>query len=339
MVSSFHDHALADIVPQITSPTCCNDSSTALAAFKEGAIGEVVPKEQWQPDSSSAFCSYPFCTAQFPSIEHRYASYFSLAPRRHHCRKCGHLFCGDHSAQRAPLSHVHQGKRVISQERVCDVCLPRPEEVPASQRSRRSSAWSENTQSTGPSDTLVTPDSDDSAYLISSIVLSQTASISRTSTRGNLEVSVEPTEELAPIEPWMGPAGILSLYPLAVNPSHGPKTERPAPAAGPLFGPSLEARRNAKEKELERLSLRQRRMGNDKSFWIPGTWGYRREDFDPTFHDEDVEGQVQTEGGLVVDGPIRFRSGAKKVTTPSRTPSEERSRMDWSPANSGFTRV
>jgi len=153
-----------------------------------------------------------------------------------------------------------------------------------------------------PGETLVTPDHED--WIVAS------TTISHSSTRLNLDVA-EP-DELAPVEPWMGPSGILSLYPLAVNSSHAIDRLHPAPAAGPLFAPSIAARRTAMEKEMERTSLRQRRMGADKTFWIPGAWGYRREDFDPTFLDEDVEGGRATEGGLVVDGPIRFRAQVKK---------------------------
>ena len=197
------------------------------------------------------------------------------------------------------------GKRTATKQRVCDSCLP-----PVAQtRSRRSSACSADSHFTLPSESLVTPDHDD-------WVLAHTASISRSSTRSNLDVA-EPVDELAPVEPWMGPSGILSLYPLAVNPSHAVDRLVPAPAAGPLFAPSIAARRCAMEKEMERTNLRQRRLGGDKTIWIPEVWGYRREDFDPTFYDEDVEGQKVTEGGLVVDGPIRFRAQVKRSSVDS----------------------
>jgi hypothetical protein len=331
ITSSSNDQAEADISP-ITSPTRqLTETCTKFLSRPSEVVGQAIPKEQWQADSSSALCSYPLCTTNFGPAGH-YSGYFTLQPRRHHCRKCGQLFCGEHSTQRAPLARVSGGKRVVAKERVCDTCLPRTSETPITSRSRRSSAWSQSSQSTLPSDTIVTPDQEDSGFVTASIVLSQTSSLSRSSTRGNLEVSVEPTDKLAPLEPWMGNEGVLSLYPLAVNPSHAAKEQRAAlqPAAGPLFGPSLAARRTALEKELERTSLRQRRLGADKSFWIPGAWGYRREDFDPTFHDEDVEGEVFAEGGLVVDGPIRFRASARRLASPARTPSEERPQMDLS---------
>ena len=305
--------------------TALGDSCANLLAAKEGVLGECLAKDKWQPDCSSALCTFPLCTTNFGPVGTH--SYFTLRPRRHHCRLCGLVYCSAHTTQKASLYTVEHGKRVTSSQRVCDTCLPRPCETPTTSRSRRSSAWSENSLSTLPSDTLVTPQDDDE-FMTSSIVLSHTASISRSSTRANFEASVEPVDELAPIESWMDRSGILSLYPLAVKPSHAAERSPPPPAAGPLFAPSLSARRAAKEKELERTSLRQRRLGADKSFWIPGTWGYQRKDFDPTYFDEDVEGVVPTSGGLVEDGPIRFRPTMKRVASPARTPSEERSKLD-----------
>lgn len=221
-----------------------------------------------------------------------------------------------------------QGKRTITKQRVCDLCLPRPStDETVTPRSRRGSAWSENTQSSGPSDSLITPDYERMGQ--SSLILSRVGSRS-----SNPEYTAQDTDdELAPIESWMGPSGVLSLYPLAVKPSHVAATA-PPPAAGPLFAPSLAAKRSAKEKEIER-TLRQRRTGSD-NLWVPATWGYKREDFDSSCHDEDVNGPAEVEGGLVVDGPIRFRASAKKITSPAlsrvstRTPSEERNRFDLS---------
>ena len=67
--------------------------------------------------------------------------------------------------------------------------------------------------------------------------------------------------------------------------------------------------------------------------WIPGRWGYRREDFDPSLRDED-DCQDGMEGGLVIDGPIRLRASARKLTSPALTRSsspllgEDRARME-----------
>jgi hypothetical protein len=45
-----------------------------------------------QPDQESTVCDHATCK--------RYFSYFT---RRHHCRKCGNIFCDQHSAFEVPL--------------------------------------------------------------------------------------------------------------------------------------------------------------------------------------------------------------------------------------------
>ncbi|KAK4137151.1 hypothetical protein BT67DRAFT_96541 [Trichocladium antarcticum] len=49
-------------------------------------------RQHWKPDHESAVCDHTTCK--------RYFSYFT---RRHHCRKCGNIFCDAHSAFEIPL--------------------------------------------------------------------------------------------------------------------------------------------------------------------------------------------------------------------------------------------
>lgn len=93
--------------------------------------------------------------------------------------------------------------------------------------------------------------------------------------------------------------GVLSLYPLAAQPSRW--HVKVSPSAAPLFQLSLSARRCARAKENEHLTLRQGRMGQDNTVWLPAKWGYRREDFASGYDSDDEE---VTPGGQVVDGPI-----------------------------------
>ena len=259
LVGSFKDTAEAD-QPSVSTSLQCQVAVT-LAQFvnvKTAALGEAISRDQWQPDGSSALCSYPLCTTNFGPANNY--SYFSLTPRRHHCRLCGHLFCGQHTTQRASLVVRTEDGKHVSKERVCDTCLPPAQETPLAERQRRDSTWSEGSCSTVPSDVIMTPE-EEPPHVAASVFT--TSSKLRPNNRSHLDVTVLPTDDLAPVEPWMGAEGILSLYPLAVNASHASGAPVPCPAAGPLFGPSASARRSALEKEMERLSLRQRRLGTD----------------------------------------------------------------------------
>ena len=52
----------------------------------------MVPRQQWVPDSKVTHCSLAGCGRQF-----------SLRLRRHHCRRCGLVFCGEHSSHRVQI--------------------------------------------------------------------------------------------------------------------------------------------------------------------------------------------------------------------------------------------
>jgi hypothetical protein len=215
------------------------DCTEQLAAVKAGIIGTVVPREQWQPDVSSALCTFPFCTTIFAST----SSYFSLAPRRHHCRKCGQLFCSNHSSTRA-LMYDEANK--LSRQRVCDLCTGRNDEEASFSRSSSRRASNASDVTTDVSDNIVTPGE---------------STLSRISTRSGM-ISPAPVavdSPLAPIEGWMDREGVLSLYPLAHT---SDARQSVIPAAGPLFAPSRKAIRDARERE-QHLTLRQRRLGEN----------------------------------------------------------------------------
>jgi len=60
---------------------------------------------QWQPDKDAKACA-------------ECSSSFGMFTRRHHCRRCGGLFCGDCSDQEADLSKFGQ----VGLQRVCGTC-------------------------------------------------------------------------------------------------------------------------------------------------------------------------------------------------------------------------
>lgn len=170
----------------------------------------------------------------------------SIGPRRHHCRLCGLIFCGSHSSSRIPLHFVdRKSRQTTALSRVCDDCC-----YNTSDRRSSDATPSLICSETSASDDTIEDPSD--AYRSSQSLLSVTSS------------STKPTPGLAPIAEWMDRSGVLSLYPLAVQPSHcrqSTPTVSPtnAPAAGPLFAPSMSERRCNNDKEIKRLSSVRRR--------------------------------------------------------------------------------
>jgi hypothetical protein len=74
------------------------------------------PREMWQPDNSASRCAHPNCTRSF-----------KLFVRRHHCRRCGKIFCDRHSSKTRRLHEALSktaGKTKLNGEavRVCDRC-------------------------------------------------------------------------------------------------------------------------------------------------------------------------------------------------------------------------
>eukprot|EP00602_Paraphysomonas_sp_CaronLab_P013344 CAMPEP_0185042680 /NCGR_PEP_ID=MMETSP1103-20130426/42490_1 /TAXON_ID=36769 /ORGANISM="Paraphysomonas bandaiensis, Strain Caron Lab Isolate" /LENGTH=1107 /DNA_ID=CAMNT_0027582787 /DNA_START=644 /DNA_END=3967 /DNA_ORIENTATION=- len=64
----------------------------------------------WVPDSVGVTCCV--CNAPFKGFTNR----------KHHCRQCGKVVCGEHSTHRKVLEHINKKKP----ERVCDICFPLP---------------------------------------------------------------------------------------------------------------------------------------------------------------------------------------------------------------------
>lgn len=308
-------HASCDVVEREFS--ACPDklhnhcSELKAATRCDAALCKVMPREEWQRDEETVLCNIPFCTTIFPA-----PSYFTLGPRRHHCRMCGLVYCSAHSRQRARMiTSDAAGNPCIELQRVCDSCVGGAQlEAPplSAASSRRGSSASD---STAPSDTLITPDENP---------LSRSSSIQQSAARlRDLDALCNADHSLAPAQPWMGKDAVLSLYPLAVHPSY--THLKAPPSAGPLFAPSLSARRDAKLKEHARLSLRQRRMGDTNEFWLPGKWNGGRDDLDG----EELSDDEDDFGGAAVDGLLRYRAAIARRTsskpgTPARTPSEER---------------
>ncbi|KAI8081635.1 uncharacterized protein BX664DRAFT_340895 [Halteromyces radiatus] len=74
----------------------------------------VTNADAWIPDDQVTHC-------QFKTKSTRCECEFDWMNRRHHCRRCGNIFCKTHSSNRLPL--FEKGKPdIIQWSRVCDVC-------------------------------------------------------------------------------------------------------------------------------------------------------------------------------------------------------------------------
>lgn len=64
-----------------------------------------------KPDSDATVCDAPSCTRTF--------SYFT---RRHHCRRCGNIFCDTHSPHLVPLDQNASFHPLGHRSRACEFC-------------------------------------------------------------------------------------------------------------------------------------------------------------------------------------------------------------------------
>lgn len=65
-----------------------------------------------QDDSASSMCDVTACTSSF-----------SLFTRRHHCRRCGDIFCDTHSSTAIPLDQNAEFHPAGTYVRACDFCF------------------------------------------------------------------------------------------------------------------------------------------------------------------------------------------------------------------------
>ncbi|KAL1923075.1 uncharacterized protein VTP21DRAFT_9451 [Calcarisporiella thermophila] len=68
-------------------------------------------REHWKPDSEARKCGMPYCRVHFWLLE-----------RRHHCRRCGDIFCSRHCKKYFPLDQHAQPHPRGQLSRVCDRC-------------------------------------------------------------------------------------------------------------------------------------------------------------------------------------------------------------------------
>ncbi|KAL5354410.1 Zn finger protein [Pseudogymnoascus australis] len=76
-----------------------------------GRVTDLPSRDHWKPDSDASICDAPSCTRTF--------SYFT---RRHHCRRCGNIFCDTHSPHLVPLDQNASFHPLGHRSRACEFC-------------------------------------------------------------------------------------------------------------------------------------------------------------------------------------------------------------------------
>jgi hypothetical protein len=97
-------------------------------------------RKHWKHDSQSTICDDPTCKRNF--------SYFT---RRHHCRKCGNIFCDWHSAYVVPLDQDAKFNPRAIPSRSCSHCFEEYKIWHSRNNSQASSAASSDAPHTVPS--------------------------------------------------------------------------------------------------------------------------------------------------------------------------------------------
>eukprot|EP01051_Picozoa_sp_SAG22_P019789 SAG22_NODE_3765_length_1538_cov_1.253648_1_plen_396_part_01 len=112
--------------PQVWRATLAQLESVSAAEASEGKAG-YYSKENWLPDDATAACMNLDCSSgSGPGRPLQ----FNLFKRRHHCRRCGQIFCGDCSSGRVVLIDSGEDKA----HRVCAPCVASLAEIVARER-------------------------------------------------------------------------------------------------------------------------------------------------------------------------------------------------------------
>ncbi|MCJ1232540.1 hypothetical protein MMC14_000493 [Varicellaria rhodocarpa] len=99
-------------------------------------LGEVTgmpTREHWKPDANATICDAPICHKSF-----------NLFERRHHCRRCGHVFCNSHSHHIVPLDQDAEFHPNGIGSRACKHCWDQYRLWKANRSSRTNSISSGN---------------------------------------------------------------------------------------------------------------------------------------------------------------------------------------------------
>lgn len=79
-----------------------------------GAVEGLPTRDHWKPDANATICDAPTCHKTF-----------NLFERRHHCRRCGHVFCNNDSHYTVLLDHRADFHPEGNPSRACKHCWDR----------------------------------------------------------------------------------------------------------------------------------------------------------------------------------------------------------------------
>ncbi|KAI9808097.1 MAG: hypothetical protein M1825_004554 [Sarcosagium campestre] len=116
-----------DSLKDNSSPQTISRRSTSDSSIKMGrglvyesdwmgydSLGKVTgppTRDHWKPDSRAFDCDAAMCSRSF-----------NLFERRHHCRRCGNVFCASHTPFLIPLDHHARFHPDGLHSRACDHC-------------------------------------------------------------------------------------------------------------------------------------------------------------------------------------------------------------------------
>ncbi|KAI8371433.1 uncharacterized protein BYT42DRAFT_616524 [Radiomyces spectabilis] len=103
------DDPLLTPVSEVISPDAMPSPSTH--SFITNEITGPPSRGHWKPDAEATRCDFPSCQITF-----------GLLNRRHHCRKCGNIFCSAHCSNYFRLDQFSQFHPHGNISRGCDNC-------------------------------------------------------------------------------------------------------------------------------------------------------------------------------------------------------------------------
>ncbi|KAI5805606.1 hypothetical protein DFH27DRAFT_461067, partial [Peziza echinospora] len=95
-------------------------------------------RDHWKNDSLSTTCDLPQC-----------AKNFTLFERRHHCRKCGQIFCASHTSHYVRLDQDCEFNPQGTMSRTCDGCFDEYKRLVAQRRASSASTSTTSSSSGG----------------------------------------------------------------------------------------------------------------------------------------------------------------------------------------------